>query len=700
VQSKCRLERLGKYTLIITEKPDAANRIAKALDAEGKPRKAASSGVPYYQAYRNGDIVVVPALGHLYTVASKQKTKGSYPVFDYQWVPRYQAERGASRVRVWLKVIAGLAKNAEGFVDACDFDIEGSIIGYCILKYACGGMEASAKRMKYSTLTVEELQESYADLLPSLDFTLVEAGLTRHEVDWLYGINLSRALTTAAKSSSGHYATLSTGRVQGPTLKFLEDREKAIQSFVPTSYWTITAKITLNGSDFEIAYEKILDSKTEAMAIHDACQVKEGKIESIAVKELGQNPPLPFDLGSLQSEAYRVFKYTPMRTSNIAQHLYLDALISYPRTSSQKLPPAIGYQTILKKLSKTSAYAKAATELLSKRVLKPNEGKKYDPAHPAIYPTGNLPEKSLGAGERNVFDLIVKRFLAVFAEPAIRQITNVSISINGNSFRLDASRTLTEGWLRFYKPYIQFKDTVLPPMTEGQPVSVKRVTLNEQFTKPPARYNPRSLLEKMEKEEIGTKATRAATIQTLHDRKYINGTDSLVISDLGSEVIDVLSKYCPTVVSPELTRALEERMGEIQQGKETKENVLENAIMALKPVTAALKANEASIGAQLSQALQKARLDERVIGACPKCVDGRLVILHSKKTGKRFVGCTNYFQGKCTTSYPLPQTGVVKPLSNPCKSCGSPTIAVYNKGRRPWKLCLNPNCPSKGQGKR
>ena len=191
---------------------------------------------------------MVPALGHLYTITSKEKGR-SYPVFDYQWVPRYLAERGASRIRVWLKVIAQLAKDAEEFVDACDFDIEGSIIGYTILKYACGGKEKAAKRMKYSTLTKEELQESYTHLLPTLDFALIEAGLTRHEVDWLYGINLSRALTQAAKNCSGQYATLSTGRVQGPTLKFLEIREKTINCFVPTPYWTLSAKISINGND-------------------------------------------------------------------------------------------------------------------------------------------------------------------------------------------------------------------------------------------------------------------------------------------------------------------------------------------------------------------------------------------------------------------------------------------------------------------
>ena len=687
---------MQKYTLIITEKPDAANRIAAALDADGEPQRLVDHGVPYYQAHRNGDIVVVPALGHLYTVASKEKTKGSYPVFDYQWVARYQAERGASRIRVWLKVISALAENADAFVDACDFDIEGSIIGYTILRYACGGKQETAKRMKYSTLTEEELQQSYDHLLPNLDFALVEAGLTRHEVDWLYGINLSRALTLAAKTASGQYATLSTGRVQGPTLKFLETREKTIKCFVPTPYWTITAKINIDGTVLEVEYEKTLENKAEAEAIKGACKTKEGQIESVAVREFEQNPPFPFDLGALQSEAYRIFKYTPMRTSNAAQHLYLDALISYPRTSSQKLPPAIGYQTILKKLAKAPAYSKQAAELLSKPSLQPYEGKRDDPAHPAIYPTGKLPQKPLGVVERNVFDLVVRRFLCVFAEPALRQSVNVTVSINGNNFHLNGTRTLSEGWLRFYKPYVQLKDAVLPPLTEGQKVDVKRVNLNDLFTKPPSRYNPRSLLEKMEKEEIGTKATRAATIQTLYDRKYISGADSLSVSDLGFEVIEVLSKYCATVVSPELTRSLEEKMNAIQQGQETKANVLQNAIDTLKPVTSALKENEAAIGAQLSQSLQKARLEERIIGVCPKCHEGKLVIVVSKKSGKRFVGCTNYFEGKCNAAYPLPQSGAIKPLASACKSCGSPVVAVLLKGRKPWRLCLNPSCPSKG----
>ena len=697
---KCGQYHLGKYTLIIAEKPDAAKRIATALDINGNATKKFEHGVPFYQAYRNGDIIVVPALGHMYTVANKEKTNGGYPVFDYRWVPRHNVERGASKIRIWLRVISKLAENADAFVDACDFDIEGSIIGYCLLKYACGSKEKAAKRMKYSTLTTEELQQSYVNILPSLDFALVNAGLARHEIDWIYGINLSRALTAATKSSSGLYATISTGRVQGPTLKFLEVREKAISSFVPTPYWTVKAKICVNGIAYIFDLEKTLNNKQEANAIIDTCKTKEGQIKKITVEQFVQKPPFPFDLGALQSEAYRVFHYSPMRTLNIAQYLYTNALISYPRTSSQKLPPQIGYAQILRKLSQLPVYYKAASKILSKSALKPNEGIRIDSAHPAIYPTGNLPEKPLGTPEHNVFDLVTRRFMAVFGEPATRQNSEVVADINGNNFVFSATQTLQEGWIEFYKPYADLKDSNVPSATKGQKVEVKRVTLKENLTKPPPRYNPRSLLIKMEKEEIGTKATRAAIIQTLSDRKYLNGTDSLVVSQLGLEVIDVLEKYCPSIISSELTKQLEEEMNQIQEGTRTKEVVLQKAIEILKPVISDLKSNQSLIGFKLSEALNQSRLEQKTIGSCPKCLDGKLVILRSKKTQKRFVGCSNFFKTKCNMTFPLPQVGTIKPLATLCKNCGSPIVYLLMNNRKSWRLCLNPNCPTKKTRKR
>jgi DNA topoisomerase-1 len=359
---------MGNYTLIITEKPDAAQRIASALDIQGKAKKMEDNGVPYYVAKRDREIIVVPAIGHLYTVAEESGGRNHYPVFNFRWVPRYAVERGAKQIRTWLETISNLAKDADAFIDACDYDIEGSIIGYSILKYACGNKEAISKRMKYSTLTKEELENSYNELLPHLDFALIEAGRTRHEIDWLYGVNLSRALTIAAKDWSGKYATLSTGRVQGPTLRFLVAREKAIRCFVPTPYWSIKAEVEISGSIFEAEYEKkIIETKREANNIVDACKGKNGEIEKIDFKKFQQMPPTPFDLGALQSEAYSLFGYTPMRTSNIAQRLYLDALISYPRTSSQKLPPSINYEAILRSLTEAQNTKNSRRNFLQKR---------------------------------------------------------------------------------------------------------------------------------------------------------------------------------------------------------------------------------------------------------------------------------------------------------------------------------------------
>jgi DNA topoisomerase-1 len=692
---------MKKYTFVITEKPDAAYRIALALDMREKPKKMEEKGVPYYVAERDREIVVVSALGHLYTVAEEKNGRSQYPVFDFKWVPRYIAERGASQVRTWIEAIAKLAKNADVFIDACDYDIEGSIIGYSVLRYACDGKDQMSKRMKYSTLTREELEKSYAEPLPHLDFALIEAGLARHEVDWLFGINLSRALTAAAKDWSGKYTTLSTGRVQGPTLKFVAVREKAIRSFVPTPYWEITAEVKINGKVFEAQYEKEkIETKHEADTILNACENKDGKIERIEVKQFQQPPPLPFDLGTLQSEAYNLFGYTPSRTSKIAQRLYLDALISYPRTSSQKLPPAINYETILKDLSKASQYRSLTARLLACPELKPREGNREDPAHPAIYPTGDLPARVLEDSERRIWDLVIRRFMAVFSEPALKQSMKTHININGHRFLLNGRRILKEGWMHFYEPYVRSEEMILPPTEEGQTVTVKKMILINKFTKPPPRYNPSTILRKMEETKIGTKATRAETIQTLYDRKYVQG-EKLTATDLGLEVLEVMERYCPTVVSIKFTRELEEKMNRIQTNNQKKEKVLAEALETLKPVIEKLKENQKVIGEQLSEAIRKSRTDERTIGACPVCKTGQLTVLYSRKTGKRFVGCTNFFKGLCKTSFPLPQRGVIKPLAKNCRGCGWPTVQVLARGRRPWTICFNPRCPLKeGREKR
>ncbi|MFQ6073690.1 MAG: DNA topoisomerase I [Candidatus Bathyarchaeia archaeon] len=686
---------MEKYTLIITEKPDAAQRIAQALDRKGKPKKMEEKNVPYFIAKSDKPLVVVPALGHLYTVVHIGKGRNYYPVFNFKWAPRYLVERGAKQIRTWVEVVSKLAKNAEEFIDACDYDIEGSLIGYCLLRYACENKENVAKRMRFSTLTKKELEKAYSEPLPKLDFALIEAGRTRHEVDWLYGVNISRALTLAAKRWSGKYATLSTGRVQGPTLRFLVTRERGIQSFVPTPYWSVRATVDIKGKSYEVEYEKkTFEKRADADAVIEACKGKAGKIEKIEKKSTQQKPPIPFDLGALQTEAYGLFGYTPRRTSNIAERLYLEALISYPRTSSQKLPPVIGYQAILKGLGRERAYKRLASELLQRDKLKPREGAKEDPAHPAVYPTGNLPERPLDESERRVWDLVVRRFMAVFGEPATKESMRVTIDVNGYRFYLRGRRILKEGWMKFYKPYIRTEEVMLPPLKEGETVQLKDVLREDKFTKPPPRYNPSSLLKKMEEAGIGTKATRADIIETLYSRKYIT-EERIVVTDLGFDIFEVLRKYCPGVISVELTRELEERMERIQTNSEKRENVLSEAVERLKPMLEELKQRETAIGEVLSKAIKRSRIQERIVGDCPTCHTGKLMILYSRKTRKRFIGCTNYFKNACQTSFPLPQRGTVKPLHKPCKGCGWPTLLVKIKGRRPWTLCFNDNCPKK-----
>lgn len=691
---------MEKYTLVVAEKPTAAERIARALDRKSKPKMYKEKGVPYFVAERDRKIVVVPARGHLYTVAEAEGGKTRYPTFSFKWAPRHLVKRSAKWTEAWIQTISRLALDADVFIDACDYDIEGSLIGYNILNYACGKADV-AKRMKYSTLTKVELEEAYEHPSPTLDFGIIDAGKTRHEIDWLYGINLSRALTSAVKQASGGYATLSTGRVQGPTLRFLVLRENSISCFVPIPYWAIKAQVEIKGKLYTAEYEKTkIERKGDADAIVKACNGKAGEIAKNVERRFKQNPPAPFDLATLQREAYRLFGYNPKLTTNLAERLYLNALISYPRTSSQKLPPTINYKSILMGLSRTSAYRKSASELLSLEKLMPKQGRKDDPAHPAIYPTGTCPKsKSIHVRERKLWDLIVRRFMAAFGKPATKQSIKIEINVNGYLFFLSGRKIIEEGWLHFYKPYVRLDEALLPNFKKGEKVRANKIAYEEEFTKPPPSYNPSSILKKMEKEGIGTKATRAEIIQTLYERKYI-AEQNIKVTELGCAVIEVLEKRVPTIVSVKLTRQLEEKMMRIQRNEEIPESVLAEAINSLKPVLEELKNHEKTIGQALSEAVRQSRLRERTIGNCPTCETGKLVILRSRKTGKRFVGCTNYFEGRCKASFPLPQLGTVKPTGRTCSVCGWPTVTVFRKRRRSWRLCLNPACPKKEERKK
>ena len=680
------------YSLIISEKPNAAKRIAYALDLNGKPKKFMNNNITYFIANRDKKLVIVPSIGHLYSISQKKGKHKYYPVFDFNWGPRYLTEKGSQRIRNWIKTFSDLSLYASEFISACDYDVEGSLIGYFILKYACKNKEFLAKRMKFSTLLKEELTKAYESPLSQLNFPVIEAGKTRHELDWLYGINLSRALTLAANNCSSKYLSLTTGRVQGPTLNFLMRREKIIRNFVPIPYWEINVEVKIRNSIIKADYErKRIDSHPDVDRIIGDCANQNGKVEKIDLKVVNKKPFVPFDLSNLQHEAYRLFGYSPQYTLSVAQRLYLNALISYPRTSSQKLPSLIDFKKILYSLKELTGYKRLASKLLKKKFLKPFEGNKTDSAHPSIYPTGEFPNIQLNGSERRLFDLIVRRFLSVIGEDALYEKIKVQLKVKNHNFILKGKRFLEYGWIQYYKPFVKINEVILPTINMGDEVKLQKVDANQKFSCPPPRYNQSTLLRKMEKMGIGTKTTRANIIKTLFKRNYVRG-EKIVVTELGLAINEILNEYVPKVVSVELTREIEDKMEQIKNGDLNREQVLNDVINQLQPLLEYFKKNEDKIGKFLSVV---EKLENSVIGDCPDCKSGKLVIIHSKKTKKRFIGCTNYFDNKCDTSFPLPQSGTVKPTQKKCKYCGWIQIGVNFKGEKPWYLCFNPNCSLK-----
>jgi DNA topoisomerase I len=491
------------YTLIITEKPSAAAKIAYALSEGGMKKAPGKGGVTYYRLNRGGkELVVAPAVGHLYALFEK-KSSGTwrYPSFDVEWRPTY-LNRGSYWAKKYFENMESLAKKAGAFISATDYDREGSVIAYNILRFICGAKDG--KRMKFSTLTGPELIEAYEKASEHLDFPQIEAGLARHVLDWLWGINTSRALTLALRAAGG-YEVLSTGRVQGPTLKILEAREKEIRAFKPEPYWELELDGSLNGEGITALHERgKFWKKKEAEEAFQRCDGRPATAENVQKEEYQQYPPVPFDLTTLQREAYNNFKFSPKQTLDYAQALYEKALISYPRTSSQKLPPKIGYRKIIEQLGSQPGYRGSCEKLLVKSRLWPREGKKEDPAHPAIYPTGSKP---VGATEqqRKVYDLIVKRFLAAFADPAVRESLKITILAGPERFMAEGVRTLQANWMDFYKPYCRFKEMILPEAKKGDAVVVKEMRILGKETQPPKRFTQATILKEMEKLNLGTK---------------------------------------------------------------------------------------------------------------------------------------------------------------------------------------------------
>ncbi|MBD3248591.1 DNA topoisomerase I [Candidatus Woesearchaeota archaeon] len=689
------------YELVICEKPAAAKKIAESLADKKPTRNTYTKKVPYYELTHNGkNIIVACAVGHLYGLTEKEKKGWVYPVYDIEWKPLSETQKSAKFSKQYLNAIKKLAKDADEFTVASDYDVEGEVIGLNIIRYAC--KKKDANRMKFSTLTKEDLVEAYENKSPSLDWGQAHAGETRHMLDWYYGINTSRALTSAIKTT-GMFKLMSTGRVQGPALKLITDKEKERRKFVPKPFWQIQligeSESQIDEGKSGSSPKKEIDSWHEEGKFWDQKPAKEiykkiskekiATIDSVKKKQFKQSPPFPFDLTSLQTEAYRALHIPPKQTLSIAQELYTAGYISYPRTSSQKLPAKIGYKKILNKLASRFPETKI---ILNKKQLKPNEGKKSDPAHPAIYPTGIIPKK-LDKDENNVYELIARRFLATFGDHAVRETMNIKIDCREEIFIAKGTTTLEPGWHKLYGRFTPSKEEELPKVEKGQTIDIKKVELHAKETQPPKRYTEASIIKELEKRNLGTKATRASIIDTLFQRDYTEGK-KIKATELGVRTSDTLEKYNPDIVDEALTKEFEEDMEKIREGNEKEETVLEKAKKVLNKICANFKKHEKEIGKELAQAQKETREELSTLGPCLVCNKGNLQI----KRGKYgfFAACSRY--PDCEATFSFPSNALVKPAKKICETCGFPKILVIKKKKRPQEVCLNPKCPAKLEG--
>ena len=673
--------------LIIAEKPSVALRLALAL-GDTPPKRFSLGEVGYFEVKKGPDtLYVVAAVGHLFTLHQKDKTH-ELPIFNIEWIPSYKVNTSSYFTKKYLDTITEIGKRCTFFINACDYDLEGSVIGANIIKAVMNHdvntelKSGQLARMKFSTTTTPDLLEAYDHMTP-FDFNNFDAGEARHELDWMWGINMSRALMNAIYTS-GTKKVMSIGRVQGPTLGVLSKREQEIKGFVPKPFWKLFAKIS--DTEFEnrkgpIEDQKVAEKSLEATKSGTATVSKFEQLEQLHA------PFPPFDLTSLQLEASRVFRIDPSLTLKTAQSLYERSYISYPRTSSQKLPATLNLRKVMADLAKSEAYAVLANELIKKSRFRPHEGMKEDEAHPAIYPTGEMPKK-MTPEEGKIYDLIVKRFLACFAEYAKGDKRNITVAVNGEEYFVSGEVIREKGWIATYSPYYKPKELALPELKQGSVVSIQDAYVKEGKTEPPKRFSKASLIGLLEKKNLGTKATRAAIIDTLFDRGYIKGT-SIEVTSFGMSVYTALSQHCPEILDEEMTKKLDADLDRITRGETKKTVVIDEGEAMITSIIKEFHAKNKEIGQELVKGLQESELSN-ILGKCPKC-GGNLVIKRSH-IGKQFVGCSTW--PNCNNAFPLPQYSKVVPLHKVCEQCKTPKVKVFMKGKV-FEMCLDPKCPTK-----
>ena len=651
--------------LIIAEKHDAAKRIAQIL-AGGKPRSLRVAGV---EAFQFDDRVVLGLSGHIVGIDYPQGYN------NWQKVDCKDLIRAEIVVRpIQEKIISALhklGKEADRVTIATDYDREGELIGVEALKIVEEAKpKIKADRVRYSAIVKDEIIKAFQDS-GAVDYDLAASGEARQIIDLVWGAALTRYISLTSGRLGKEF--LSVGRVQSPTLALIVDREKEIQSFVPQPYWEIYADLE---KELRVQHAKgRIWEKSEVDGIVSRLG-PEGIINSIETKQRIDRPPSPFDTTSFIAAASGI-GLSAANAMRIAEWLYTNGFISYPRTDNTVYPPSIDLAA-LTRLFLTGAFAQEAARLLQGK-MQPTRGKRETTDHPPIYPTAALERGSLKDDQWKVYELVVRRFFATLAEACIWDATSLKLDIGPEPFRASGARLVEAGW-RYYYPYSKAEEHILPQLKKGERLRVLGHSVEAKETQPPARYGQGKLIKLMDELGLGTKSTRHDIISKLYARAYVQG-NPMRPTNTAYAVVDTLERYAPTITKPEMTQTLEKDMTEISEKKIKEDQVIEKSRVMLTSVFDELTSNQEGIGVSLKDGLRT----DKIVGTCEKCKSD--LIIRRGHRGSRFIGCSGY--PECRFTLPLPRFGTVVVTDKTCEKHGMNHIRIINKGKRPWDL----GCP-------
>lgn len=724
--------------LVITEKNDAAQQIARLLCSVGKPKADKVYNTPVYRFDVDGEEWVTIGLrGHILAPDFPTELKfdgnlGWYAVSQEGEVlpadvpdglprPPYESKRkpflkDGIDIKGWkvpslpylvwapieklpaekeiIRALKNLAKKADSVVIGTDFDREGELIGSDALAMVRDvAPDVPVSRARYSAFTKAEIDHAFANLV-ELDQNLADAGESRQYIDLIWGAALTRYLTMAKFGGFGNVR--SAGRVQTPTLALVVERERERLAFKPEDFWVIGGEARPAGAGDDEAFKishangRFTDREAAETAFSHVEGATTGTVTEVVKKSRTQRPPAPFNTTSLQAAA-AAEGISPARTMRIAESLYMDGLISYPRVDNTVYPRSLDLRATVKAIAEVPQYAPACRELLAREKLTATRGKTETTDHPPIYPTAPADPAKLEPAQWKLYNLIARRFLATLSDAAVIEGTKISIDVAGEPFQASGDVLKVPGFRAVY-PFGLKRDEQLPALEQGDAVDVREMQLEAKQTEPPARYSQGRLVQEMEKRSLGTKSTRASIIERLYQVKYFKGQPSGPIepSQLGMAIIDALHTYAPRITTPDMTSELEEDMTHVAEGRDTQEQVVQHSRALLAGMLDALIEHKDDLGEAISDAVTA---DARV-GACPKCGKD-LVMKTSAKTRGSFIGCMGW--PDCDVTYPVPSGVRVSPLEGEaavCPECGAPRIKCQPFRQKAYEVCVNPKCPT------